>query len=76
MSGTAARRPLPLPGPVAILVVVLGVILYATFLFKGPWGSDFYWHVKTGELIANGQFPRTDPSSFTWCGTPWNPTNG
>ena len=71
MSGPAARRSLPLPGPVAIFVVVLGVLLYAAFLSKGPWDSDYYWHVKTGELIANGQFPRTDPFSFTWFGMPW-----
>ena len=38
---------------------------------KGPWDSDYYWHVTTGELIANGQFPRTDPFSFTWGGMPW-----
>ena len=71
MSGPVARRPFPLPGPVAIFVVVLGVLLYAAFLSKGPWDSDYYWHVKTGELIANGQFPRTDPFSFTWGGMPW-----
>ena len=71
MSGPAARRPFPLPGPVAIFVVVLGVLLYAAFLSKGPWDSDYYWHVTTGELIANGQFPRTDPFSFTWGGMPW-----
>lgn len=71
MSGPAARRPFPLPGPVAIHVVVLGVLLYAAFLSKGPWDSDYYWHVKTGELIANGPFPRTDPFSFTWAGMPW-----
>ncbi len=52
-------------------VIVLGVILYSAFLLKGPWDSDYYWHVTTGELIANGQFPRTDPFSFTWGGMPW-----
>ncbi|MDX6592762.1 MAG: hypothetical protein QOJ13_1958 [Gaiellales bacterium] len=71
MSGPTARRPFPLPGPVAIHVVVLGVLLYAAFLSKGPWDSDYYWHVTTGNLIANGQFPRTDPFSFTWGGMPW-----
>ena len=71
MSGPAARRPFPLPGPVAIHVVVLGVLLYAAFLSKGPWDSDYYWHVTTGNLIADGHFPRTDPFSFTWGGMPW-----
>ena len=71
MSEPAARQPFPLPSPVAIGVVVLGIILYAAFLAKGPWDPDYYWHVTTGELIANGQFPRTDPFSFTWFGMPW-----
>jgi hypothetical protein len=71
MSGPAERRLPWLPSPVAIHVVVLGILLYAAFLSKGPWDSDYYWHVTTGELIANGQFPRTDPFSFTWGGMPW-----
>src|SRR6187551_2015464 len=60
-----------LPHPIVLLVIVLGVLLYAAFLSKGPWDSDYYWHVQTGELIANGQFPRADPYSFTWFGMPW-----
>ena len=71
MTGSAARRAFPLPGPVTIHVIVLGILLYAAFLSKGPWDSDYYWHVTTGELIANGHFPRTDPFSFTWGGMPW-----
>ena len=64
-------RSLPLPGPIAIHVVVLGTLLFCAFFLKGPWDPDYYWHVKTGELIAAGQFPRTDPFSFTWGGQPW-----
>ena len=60
-----------LPSPLSILVVVLGVLLYAAFLSKGPWDSDYYWHLETGRLIAAGQFPRADPFSFTWSGMPW-----
>ena len=60
-----------LPHPILLSTVVLGVLLYAAFLSKGPWDSDYYWHVQTGELIANSQFPRTDPYSFTWFGMPW-----
>lgn len=60
-----------LPHPLLIHVVVLSVVLVAAFLRKGPWDSDFYWHLPTGEMIANGLFPRTDPYSFTWFGQPW-----
>jgi hypothetical protein len=60
-----------LPHPVAIFVVVLGVVLFAAFLRKGPWDSDFYWHLPTGRMIAEGMFPRTDPYSFTYGGMPW-----
>jgi hypothetical protein len=52
-------------------VAVLGVLLFCAFFLKGPWDPDYYWHVKTGELIAGGEFPRTDPFSFTWAGQPW-----
>ena len=60
-----------LPHPIVIFVVVLGVVLFAAFLRKGPWDSDFYWHLPTGQMIAEGMFPRTDPYSFTWGGMPW-----
>ena len=60
-----------LPHPVVIHVVVLGVVLFAAFLRKGPWDSDFYWHFPTGRMIAEGNFPRVDPYSFTWGGMPW-----
>jgi hypothetical protein len=73
MPDADARDAMPrwLPHPILLIVIVLGVLLYAAFLSKGPWDSDYYWHVKTGELIANGQFPRADPYSFTWFGMPW-----
>jgi len=60
-----------LPHPVALHVLLLGVLLFAAFLAKGPWDSDFYWHLVTGQLIADGRFPTTDPYSFTWGGMPW-----
>ena len=73
MSSPHPGRAVPrwMPSPLALFVITLGVILFSVFLAKGPWDSDFYWHVATGELIANGQFPRTDPFSFTWLGMPW-----
>ena len=60
-----------LPHPLLIHVIALGVVLVAAFLRKGPWDSDFYWHLPTGRMIAEGSFPRTDPYSFTWGGMPW-----
>ena len=60
-----------LPHPLVLFSLLLGVLLFAAFLSKGPWDSDFYWHLVTGRLIAEGQFPTTDPYSFTWGGMPW-----
>lgn len=60
-----------MPHPILLHVIVLGVLLFAATLAKGPWDSDFYWHQLTGRFIAEGQFPRTDPFSFTWAGMPW-----
>ena len=68
---TTPGMPRWLPSPIALFVIVLGVLLYAAFLAKGPWDSDFWWHIRTGQLISEGQFPRTDPFSFTWGGMPW-----
>ena len=72
MSDDSTRAtPRWLPHPLVIHVIVLGIVLYASYLRKGPWDSDFYWHLPTGRLIAEGMFPRTDPYSFTWGGMPW-----
>jgi hypothetical protein len=68
---TTPAVPRWLPAPIALHVAVLGALLYAAFLSKGPWDSDYWWHIRTGELISEGQFPRTDPFSFTWAGMPW-----
>lgn len=59
------------PGPLTLHVAVIGVLLFAATLAKGPWDSDYYWHVLTGRFIAEGEFPRADPFSFTWGGMPW-----
>lgn len=60
-----------LPHPIALFAMLLAVLLFAAFLAKGPWDSDFYWHLVTGRLISEGRFPTTDPYSFTWGGMPW-----
>ena len=46
---------------------------FVLFLIAAPLIScfDIWWHLKTGELIFNGQFPNTDIFSFTAFGKPW-----
>lgn len=46
---------------------------FLLFLIADPLIScfDIWWHLKTGELIFNGQFPKTDIFSFTAFGKPW-----
>jgi hypothetical protein len=37
------------------------------------WDYDFWWHLKTGELIVRqGAIPHADPFSWTRPGAPWN----
>jgi hypothetical protein len=71
MPSDSARLPRWLPHPLVLHALVLGILLFAAFLAKGPWDSDYWWHIVTGRLIAAGDFPRTDPFSFTWAGMPW-----
>ena len=52
--------------------VVLGALLFAAFLAKGPWDSDYYWHVAdrpSSSPRASSRGPI--PFSFTWGGMPW-----
>jgi hypothetical protein len=71
MTAPAPSAPRRLPSPVTIFLVVLAGLLFAAVLGKGAWDTDYYWHVVTGQLIAEGRFPTTDPFSFTWGGMPW-----
>ena len=71
MPSDSARLPRWLPHPLVLHALVLGILLFAAFLAKGPWDTDYWWHIVTGRLIAAGEFPRTDPFSFTWAGMPW-----
>jgi hypothetical protein len=63
-----------LPSPLAILVLALGGVLVGITVTKGVQDPDFFWHVTTGQLIAEtGRVPTVDPFSFTWAGKPWTP---
>jgi hypothetical protein len=54
-----------------LLVVVLFLVVFSFDLAR-PTDIDFWWHLKTGELIAHsGAVPRTDPFSYTAFGQPW-----
>ena len=63
-----------LPSPVAILAIALGGVMFAITVTKGVQDPDFFWHITTGQLIAeSGSVPSADPFSFTWYGQPWTP---
>lgn len=53
-------------------VVVFIVVLIIMSLFPNLEDPDFYWHLKTGELIVtSGQLPQHDIFTFTSYGNPW-----
>ena len=52
-----------------LMAAIAFVIVFCAPGFTDP---DFYWHLKTGELIAqSGAIPATDPFSFTYAGKAW-----
>lgn len=52
-----------------MFLVLLGILLIALKPIEDP---DFWWHLKTGELIAQEhQVPHFDGYSFTAAGKPW-----
>lgn len=60
------------PGPLGLFVAALGGILFAVTLAKGVQDPDYFWHLRTGQLIVeSGRIPNVDPFSFTWGGRPW-----
>ena len=54
------------------LLVILLFLCVFSYNFTIPTDIDFWWHLKTGELIATtGVIPTTDPFSYTVPGRPW-----
>ncbi|MEJ5364641.1 MAG: hypothetical protein WHS86_06060 [Desulfosoma sp.] len=52
----------------------LGLLVFfgKVAVFSTLRDPDYYWHLKTGEIIlAEGRLPKTDPFSFTRPGSPW-----
>ncbi len=54
-----------------LLVLLLFAVVFV-FDFARPTDMDFWWHLKTGELIARtGAIPTVDVFSYTAAGRPW-----
>ncbi|HEX2987996.1 MAG TPA: hypothetical protein VHS06_07485, partial [Chloroflexota bacterium] len=54
-----------------LLAILLFLALFS-YDFVRPTDIDFWWHLKTGELIATtGTIPTADPFSYTVPGRPW-----
>ena len=52
-----------------LMAAIAFVLIHAAPGFRD---SDFYWHLKAGELIAQtGSVPVSDPFSYTYAGRPW-----
>ena len=48
------------------------LILFATIALKQIHPADFWWHLRTGQIIAQtGSVPTTDLFTFTRAGQPW-----
>ena len=55
-----------------VLAVVVVFISIFSLDLKRPTDIDFWWHVRTGEIILRtGTVPNTDPFSYTAAGQPW-----
>ncbi|MBF6599373.1 MAG: ABC transporter permease [Dehalococcoidia bacterium] len=55
---------------VFVQLAMIFAVLAAMPLVK-PVDNDFWWHLRTGDLILHGGIPRTDPFSWSKAGQPW-----
>lgn len=69
----AVRAPAPRRLRVPIAYVQLAVLfcVLAVLLLVRNVDPDFWWHVRTGELIFDSGIPRHDVYSWTAAGRPW-----
>ena len=61
-----------LPSPLVLYGAALSAIVVVIVAVRGLRDPDYFWHERTGRLIAEtGQVPTVDTFSFTWHGHPW-----
>lgn len=70
--GTGARRLLRARTPLSWLQVALILTLLAALPLARNVDPDFWWHLRTGDLIVHGGIPRRDPYSWTAAGSAWS----
>ncbi len=64
--------PASLSGLLTLRWLMAAIAFLLVFAAPGFREADFYWHLKTGELIAQtGTVPAADPFSYTYAGRPW-----
>lgn len=56
-----------------VLNIVLYALLFLLLFYKAltVLDPDFGWHIRIGELITSGNFPRTDPFSYAMPSFPY-----
>jgi hypothetical protein len=59
-----------LPQPLTLFIASLTAVSVSLAFLKGLQDPDYFWHLQTGELIAQSGLPSHDPFSFTY-GGPW-----
>ncbi len=66
-------RPQPRTRGVRVVVVQLAMIfaVLAVLPLVKQVDNDFWWHLRTGDLILHSGIPRTDPFSWSMAGRPW-----
>jgi hypothetical protein len=75
-SEPATLRLVPAPARergVRVVVVQLAMIfaVLAVLPLVKPVDNDFWWHLRTGDVILHSGIPRTDPFSWSMGGQPW-----
>jgi len=67
VAGSIWARRIPVAWlPLSALLAVLGALPLVREV-----DPDFWWHLRTGEIIASSGLPQTDPFSWTAGGQPW-----
>lgn len=59
------------PWRTILLLLPILILVAASYFFRHT-DPDYWWHVRTGQLIVeSGALPRTDSFSYTAAGQPW-----